>query len=280
MGNSHASSLAGLARHLPPGLLRFVGRLQFASPLLRRAIRRASRSLREGESTMAHGIGAGLRFDPSGAHPGYALGTSEPEIQGLLAELLRPGAVFYDIGANVGFFTVLGARLVGPGGRVVAFEPLPSAAAALRRNVEANSFSTVDVLEAAVDDRGGRATFHLPSSERSTGGRLDGHAIRERGRETQVDVRVVAIDELVASGELPPPDAVKIDVEGAELRALEGMRDTLTRHRPLLVCETHGTRRAVTEALRGWGYATETVEGEDEDAWNGHVVARPAGSAP
>jgi Methyltransferase FkbM domain len=87
---------------------------------------------------------------------------------------------------------------------------------------------------------------------------------------------VVAIDELVASGELPAPTAIKLDVEGAELRVLEGMRETLARHRPTLICETHGTVKKVTEALRSQGYSTEIVEPEGEEAWNGHVVARPA----
>jgi hypothetical protein len=54
------------------------------------------------------------------------------------------------------------------------------------------------------------------------------------------------------------------------------MRETLERHRPLVVCETHGTLKKVTEVLRGHGYATEVVEPESEDPWNGQVVARPA----
>jgi FkbM family methyltransferase len=257
-------------------MLRFVGRLQFASPLLKRAIRRATRSLREGEQTMVHGIGAGLRFDPCGAHPGYGLGTSEPDIQAELAELLQPHDVFYDIGANVGFFTVLGARLVGPEGRVVAFEPLPAAAAALRRNVDANSFTSVDVMEAAVDDRTGAATLHLPATERSTGARLRKKKSDSGSKGSHMQVRVVAIDELVAAGELPVPNVIKLDVEGAELRVLAGMRETLAAHRPTLVCETHGTVKKVTEALREQGYSTEIVEPEGEEAWNGHVVARPA----
>jgi FkbM family methyltransferase len=158
----------------------------------------------------------------------------------------------------------------------VAFEPLPSAAAALRRNIEANSFSTVEVVEAAVDNHGGEATFHLPSSERSTGARLDEDRLEPSNGGSELPVRVVAIDELVASGELPAPNAIKIDVEGAELRALEGMAATLAQHRPTLICETHGTVKKVTEALRTHGYSTEIVEPEGEDAWNGHVVARPA----
>jgi FkbM family methyltransferase len=267
--------LVAVARHLPPGMLRFIGRLQFASPLLRRAIRRASRSLRDGETTMVHGIGAGLRFDPSGAHPGYGLGTSEPDIQAVLAELVEPDDVFYDIGANVGFFTVLGAHLVGPEGRVVAFEPLPAAAAALRRNVAANSFSTVHVVEAAVDDHSGEAMLHLPSTERSTGARLKRKA-GSGSEASRLRVKVVAIDEQIAAGELPVPDVIKLDVEGAELRVLDGMRETLARHRPTLICETHGTVRKVTAALRSQGYSTEIVEPVGEDAWNGHIVARPA----
>lgn len=85
------------------------------------------RPMQKSDTTISHGIGAGLLFNSSGAFPSRALGTVETEVQDALAELLRPGDVFYDVGANVGYFTIIAARLVGPEGRVVAVEPQPEA---------------------------------------------------------------------------------------------------------------------------------------------------------
>src|SRR5688572_24855883 len=99
--------LPQLARLVPPRWVGRINRMQFALPWTAPLIRAASKSLRTGESVIRHGVGKGMRFDPSGGNAGYALGTSEPEEQALLAECLRPGDVFYDIGANVGFFAVL-----------------------------------------------------------------------------------------------------------------------------------------------------------------------------
>jgi FkbM family methyltransferase len=81
-----------------------------------------------------------------------------------LAASLRRGETFYDVGANVGFFTLIAARLVDPGGTVVAFEPLPENVAQLRRNVELNSFRHVVVVPAAVGGESGMRSFGSPSS--------------------------------------------------------------------------------------------------------------------
>src|ERR687893_362807 len=92
---------------LPPGTLRRLGTWQFSGPLARRIVGWGSRWVRNRDRTIRHGVGAGLRFNTGDANPGYALGTTEPLIQEALASCLGPGDVFYDVGANVGFFTVL-----------------------------------------------------------------------------------------------------------------------------------------------------------------------------
>src|SRR4051812_46373785 len=105
--------LRWIARHLPPGVTRAVGRWQFRIPLLRALMLRTNERL-TGEGIIANGIGAGLHFDARGGQPGYLLGTSEIREQTLLTHFLSSGGVFYDIGANVGFFSTLAARVVGP----------------------------------------------------------------------------------------------------------------------------------------------------------------------
>lgn len=209
------------------------------------------------------------------AHAGLIVrGTLEPPVQEALRRLLAPGDVFYDVGANIGFFTILGARLVGPTGRVVAFEPVPACARAVGRNIELNAFGHAEIREEAVGAAGGRAQLLVVgeaswSHLASTGRHAD---VRD-----EIDVRVVAIDELVASGEIPPPDVLKIDTEGAELQALEGMRATLEQHRPSIVCELHDTNEAFVAVMDSVGYVTTNLEGPEPVAGAGpvHALAQP-----
>jgi hypothetical protein len=81
---------------------------------------------------------------------GYFEGGGEPEVQSALQQHLRPGMIFYDIGANIGFFSLLAARLVGKEGRVVAFEADPEIAGRLREHVARNEFGSITVEEKAV----------------------------------------------------------------------------------------------------------------------------------
>lgn len=209
------------------------------------------------------------------AHAGLIVrGTLEPPVQEALRRLIAPGAVFYDIGANVGFFTILGARLVGPQGRVVAFEPVPACARAVANNIALNGFGHAEIREAAVGAASGRDRLLVVgeaswSHLASTGRHAD---VR-----TEIDVAVESIDELVGAGEIPPPDVVKIDTEGAELQALAGMRATIEAHGPSIVCELHDTNEAFCAVMDEVGYTTTNLDGAAPVASAGpvHALAQP-----
>src|SRR4051812_48770711 len=147
--------LLAVARRLPPGLLRRIGAWQWTGPLARRFVTASSQWIRHGDVTIAHGAAAGLRFNASGANAGYALGTSEPQVQDAIQRYVRAGAVAYDIGANVGFFSVLLGRLVGPAGAVFAFEPVHETARSAQRNVDLNGFAHVHIRQEAVGRQAG-----------------------------------------------------------------------------------------------------------------------------
>lgn len=162
-----------------------------------------------------------------------------PILIGLLADALGTGDVFVDVGANTGLFVLPIAELVGSEGRVLAFEPAPDAARLLRSAARARGVSPqIELYEMALGDEAGSLELRAdPAAPEDTTKRslfVDGPAV--------ADVPVRALDELVRYGEVELPegiDAVKIDVEGAELRVLAGMRDTLDRHRPrMIVVET------------------------------------------
>jgi len=211
------------------------------------------------------------------AHAGLIVrGTLEPPVQEALRRLLAPGDVFYDIGANVGFFTLLGARLVGPEGGVVAFEPVPWCARAVARNIELNAFEHAQIHERAVGAIDGSARLLVVgeaswSHLESTGRHAD---VRD-----EIDVEVVSLDSLVAAGTIPPPNVLKIDTEGAELQVVEGARETIARHRPAIVCELHDTNEAFVALMDELGYVTTNLDGPAAVLGAGpvHALAQPRG---
>jgi UDP-N-acetylglucosamine--N-acetylmuramyl-(pentapeptide) pyrophosphoryl-undecaprenol N-acetylglucosamine transferase len=268
--------LVRAAGALPDPLVRSLARARHRSPAARRLLDPLVRRARSVETEIREGPARGLRFDPAGSAAQFSLGTAEPEVQAALAELLSPGDVLWDVGANVGFFTLIGARAVGERGRVFAFEPVPELAAAARRNAELNGFRNVEVVERAAAAEAGRAEFVL--SQEPGWGRLAAVGAPKEAQRT-IAVETAALDELVERGELAPPAVVKIDVEGAEVDAIAGMRETLRRHRPLVLCELHGTNREFAAAMRELGYepAPLTGDGPIEDAEpTAHALARPA----
>ena len=192
----------------------------------------AGQGLRGRPVAVAEGPGAGLVVDIGGSNPGYAIGNNELPVQEALHTLLSPGDVCFDVGANVGFFTLLAARSVGPEGRVVAFEPGPDNLTTLRKNVAQNDASQVMISPCAVSNTDG--TDQLLLAEYSGGHSLVTQSIEAAGSMT---VNTVTLDTFVRDHHARQPDVVKIDVEGAELAVLEGMRMLLDERRPTLVLE-------------------------------------------
>ena len=165
----------------------------------------------------------------SGEH-GYWLGWYEIGKRQAFEAAIPEGAVVYDIGANVGYYSLMAAVLAGPTGHVYAFEPLPRNVDFLRRHVALNKMKDlITVLDVAVSDKSGEAAFDLGASTSM------GH-IAETG---EIKVKQVRLDDLIASGEIKPPDYMKIDVEGAEGEVLSGARTLLENHQPILFLDTH-----------------------------------------
>jgi FkbM family methyltransferase len=212
----------------------------------------------------------GHRWIVGSASHGCWLGTYEKQKQQLFPSLARPGDVVFDVGANVGFYSLLAATCVGPDGRVFAFEPLPANLVYLRQHLALNEVHNVEVVPAAVGRVSGRASFSVASS-RSMGS-LDGAG--------PLEVDVVGLDDLAQSGALPAPKLIKMDIEGGEVDALAGAEQALRRHRPVILLATHGwaKHQECCQFLRGLGYSIEALAGGDPDATD-EVIARPrAGS--
>lgn len=188
-----------------------------------------------GEGVIKYGPARGLRIDATGTAFSFLLGSYETEEQQILVRHLRRGGVFYDVGANIGFFSLLAARLVGPAGHVAAFEPLPVNAGQLQRNAELNGFSNATLVEAAVSSEAGVARLD-PANERVQARLAE---VGEAGCEGLVAVRAITIDGWRAETNFPLPDVIKIDVEGAEMSVLRGAQGVIRASRPVLMVEVH-----------------------------------------
>jgi FkbM family methyltransferase len=251
-----AMHLLSLAQRLPNCWIRFFGRLQFKVPLLRGLISRVGAEIAAVEGHIGSGEGCGLRFRAQGGYPGYLLGSSEPEEQRLLAGLLSGGKVFYDIGANIGFYSTLAGRMVGPSGYVFAFEPFGQSAAACRHNASLNGFTHVSVIEAAVGAAASTAKLELGV----------GSATHRLGGGAGIEVPVVSLDEWRRRTGAPPPDVIMIDIEGAEIEALKGMRATIMEFLPAIMVEVHWLGESfvqyVQSELAPLGYCAVTYAGD------------------
>lgn len=230
-------------------------------------IRIASRPLRRLPLPVLSGHGKGLRLRAGPSTLLRVVSSLETEVEAAFLACLRSDATVYDIGANVGWFSLLAARRVGPGGRVIAFEPSVENAAVLQANASSNDFSNITAIPAAVADRDGWARFAAASS-------LQGH-LDPQGGEL---IPVIAVDSWLKTTNQPPPDVIKIDVEGAEAAVLLGMTQTLRGSRPTLIIELHGTANEVADILDSAGYRYSLIDaaGEVREApsW-AHVIGRP-----
>jgi len=182
-------------------------------------------------------------------------GAGEPQVQDALARYLRPGMTFYDLGANIGFFSLLAARLVGEQGRVIAFEADPEIAARLREHVDRNKFRCVTVAEKAVWSEASKVFFERVDPATSPDRGL-GHVVPMASANT-IEIEAVTLDDFARTSSAP--DFIKCDVEGAEVEVFRGAQRLLAEKRPSILCEIHSevNRRALLADLKRFGYVCE-----------------------
>jgi FkbM family methyltransferase len=240
--------------------------------------------LEAGLIRVPQGYAGGLAFDMhylpiSHAHIGsIAFGNLESAVQEAMVRHLGRGGVFYDIGANLGFFSLLGGHLAGlHEGHVYAFEAAPDNAEAIRHHAELNGVPNITVLQVAVADHAGVGRLQVVDDQ--SWSKLEDYG-EHPGTQEVIEVELVAIDDLVADGSVKPPTVVKIDVEGAELAVLEGMRRTLAEHRPAVICELHGTHDEFVSFMDEQNYRLINLEGTipvREEGASAHALGLPSG---
>lgn len=163
------------------------------------------------------------------------------------------GGVVIDVGANIGDWSIPAALAVGPTGRLLAVEPIPRMADALRKTFGVNRLRQASVAEIALSSSAGRARFSIERGN-SGGSRIGNHTLEH----DSIDVEITTLDALVAREQLPPVDCIKIDVEGHEAEVIAGAKETLNRWKPLLFVESglegDAGRAAIANLLQGCGY--------------------------
>jgi len=190
----------------------------------------------------------------SGTH-GCWLGTYEYDKQHIFEASVKPGSIIFDIGAHAGFYTLLASVLVGANGKVFAFEPLPRNLFYLKEHLRLNNITNVTVIEAAVSNFSGLTSF-----EESSTGYQGG--ITSQGK---LQVNAVNLDELIARGEIPIPDYIKIDVEGHEKSVLVGAKSMLANAHPTIFLAIHGrpVLQQCRQLLESLGYKLKALDGNN-----------------
>jgi FkbM family methyltransferase len=173
-----------------------------------------------------------------------ALGLYETESIRLLGKLLKPGGHFVDCGANIGYFTLTASKIVGPSGRVDSFEPSPANRARLEEHLKLNGVENVRVHALAADTQSKSLTFHQPTGELNHGQASVFASLVPQGE--TITVQAGRLDETVDH----VPDVIKVDVEGAELIALQGAEKFLQSAKaPALIIE-HNHESAAAAGYR------------------------------
>jgi FkbM family methyltransferase len=184
----------------------------------------------------------------------FVKGTYEPKNVEAIQKTVRENDVAYDVGAHVGYFTVLMGDIVGSGGEVIAFEPRGLNLGYLQKHVSVNNCENIKIISKALGDHSGHAMLETRTGS-GTG------YVSDTGDE---EIEITSIDELVDSGALPPPTFLKIDVEGGEMAVLRGARKVIDRQRPRMILATHGDAidAECRALLREWNYDMQDIDHE------------------
>jgi FkbM family methyltransferase len=212
-------------RHVPthPGQWRIANWAVRSAPLLKNVRQPIVIRLREGFRFRVEGSSQTGRI-------AYATGRYEPGTTAIIKARVRARDTVVDVGANIGYFSIVAARAVGPEGRVLAFEPVPAVRASLVSNLRLNDLEQVDVHDEALGATTEDVSFYPGPTDDSGLASL-----RPVAGSDEVRVRQIRFDDLWDRASRV--GLIKIDVEGAELRVLEGMTACLTRDRPDLILE-------------------------------------------
>lgn len=174
-------------------------------------------------------------------------GVNQPHLMAELQQHVPPGAHCMDVGANQGFFTVKFSSWSGKDGRVASFEANPRMAERVRRNLELNGFTHAEVVNRAVHDAPGEVEFYVAPLHHGHSSMHEDMAGTDAER---ITVSTIVLDDYIREQRWERLDAIKVDIEGNDFRALLGAKDAITRFRPFIVFEWHPVEPEIINQLR------------------------------
>lgn len=228
-----------------------MSRLSLASKVLRLPLKVIPASLKV---PFIYGPLRGFTWITGASNHGYWLGSYERKMKKYLVENLHRGEVMLDLGAHVGYYSLLGSRLVNGGGKVYAFEPLPRNINFLRQHLALNGVQNVELFEGAIAHYEGEASFNDAS--------FVGARFSETGR---LKVKVFCLRKMFEEKTLPLPNVIKMDIEGAERDLIPDIIPVLKANNIKIFLSTHGKavhQQCITD-LSAIGYQFIPLDGEN-----------------
>lgn len=222
-------------------------------------------------TTPRSGRGKGLKYKldlSSGNEDGYYTGKYDCKILDHLNTLIKPGMVVWEFGVFVGYYTTIFSRWCGPNGKVVAFEPNPDNRARASENARLNGHTNTTFCPFAIGGPLGTIDFIINSNTNShipgvfVGATMEEYTSRVERKEKILRVECYSPDQLLERTEIPKPDFIKIDIEGAELYAMQYMENICKTVRPLICLELHNPEcdRAAFEFSQKHHYQIFVIE--------------------
>ncbi|MBW7935703.1 MAG: FkbM family methyltransferase [Flavobacteriales bacterium] len=184
----------------------------------------------------------------------------------LLKLFIKPDAIIMDIGANYGLYTRFMAELTGPKGQVYSFEPIPTMYHVLKNNVSKLKLTQVQIITMAVSNKTGKATMQVPTYKDGSENFYEA-SLKHTDGNSGISVETIRLDDKFEH--IPSLDFIKIDIEGHEPEALEGAKNTITKHRPVMLIEINdgfaidSIGRKVKEQMQEWGYTMYYYDGKN-----------------
>lgn len=277
-------SAAIAARLLPSSIKRAI----YQHPRLARFIRNqlnlaAPKELTQVQIAAGYISGKSLMLDLQ-TEKDYWLGTYESELQEAIQEWVKPGMVVYDIGANIGYISLMLAQATGQTGHVFAFEALPANEKRLVENIALNDHQDrITVLNFAIIDTPRQIRFLIGPSDDM--GKVEGSAGREGiAYQDSILVNGISLDWFIFELGNPKPHLIKIDIEGGEVLAIHGMKRLLKENLPIVLVELHGPQagKVTWDILTNCGYGIRKMEkgypkvsNFDQLDWKSYVIAFP-----
>jgi len=210
--------------------------------------------------------------------PIFLTGVWETDVTNFISSVVKPDMTVLDVGADIGYYTVIFAKFVGPKGRVFSFEPIPKAKEYLDKNIKLNGFGNVETLDFALFDRPGTVCLESPFTKSKI------NLLKKTLSIDDIMVEMKIFDEWHTLKRIGQIDLIKIDVEGAEYNILRGMQNTLQKYHPSLLIEVHpkqlrdfgASPSDILELLKPLGYLFQAIGEQvlDFSGGNIHIFCR------